>query len=107
MLSHGPAKKLTIYVDEGQKHGHLPAYEALVDLLHRKGIAGVTVFRGVGGYGADGQIHSTKSLVLSLHLPVKIEAIDRASAIDRVLADVIQIAGDGLVEVNETNVVHC
>ncbi len=107
MLSRGPAKKLTIYVDEGQKHGHLPAHEALVDLLHKKGVAGVTVFRGVGGYGGSGEVHSVKSLVLALHMPVKIEAIDQAEAIDRVLADVIQIAGDGLVEVNETNVVHC
>lgn len=107
MLSRGPAKKLTIYVDEGQKHGHLPAHEALVDLLHKRGIAGVTVFRGVGGYGGSGAVHSAKSLVLSLHMPVKIEAIDRAEAIDRVLADVIQITGDGLVEVNETKVVHC
>ena len=117
MLSRGPAKKLTVYVDEGQKHGHLPAHEALVDLLHKKGVAGVTVFRGVGGYGGSGEVHSMKSLVLALHMKrrghrqgytaVKIEAIDRAEAIDRVLADVVQIAGDGLVEVNETNVVHC
>ncbi|RMF87518.1 MAG: DUF190 domain-containing protein [Nitrospirae bacterium] len=107
MLSRGPAKKLTVYVDEGQKHGRLPAHEALVDLLHRKGVAGVTVFRGVAGYGAGGEVHTSRSLVLSLHMPVKIEAIDRAEQIDRVLPDVIQIAGDGLVEVNETNVVHC
>jgi len=107
MLSRGTAKKLTVYVDEGQKHGHLPAHEALVDLLHKKGVAGVTVFRGVGGYGADGEVHSMKSLVLALHMPVKIEAIDRGEAIDRVIPDVIQIAGDGLVEVNETNVIHC
>ncbi len=107
MLSRGAAKKLTVYVDEGQKHGHLPAHEALVDLLHKKGVAGVTVFRGVGGYGGSGEVHSMKSLVLALHMPVKIEAIDRAEQIDRVIPDVIQIAGDGLVEVNETNVVHC
>ena len=107
MLSRGAAKKLTVYVDEGERHGRLPAYEALVDLLHRKGVAGVTVFRGVAGYGAGGELHSDKSLILSLNMPVKIEAIDRAEVIDRVLPDAIQIAGDGLVEVNETNVVHC
>jgi PII-like signaling protein len=43
------AAKLTIYVGRKQRAGSRPAYEAVVDLLHRHGVAGATVLLGVDG----------------------------------------------------------
>lgn len=43
------ATKLTIYVGRQERVGARPAYEAVVDLLHRRGIAGATVLLGVDG----------------------------------------------------------
>ena len=45
---HEPTK-LTIYVGRQQRVGSRPAYEAVVDLLHRHGVAGATVLLGVDG----------------------------------------------------------
>jgi PII-like signaling protein len=44
----GPAK-LTVYVGRHERAGGAPAYEAVVDLLRRRGIAGATVLLGVDG----------------------------------------------------------
>lgn len=43
------ATKLTVYVGRHQRIGNRPAYEAVVDLLHRRGVAGAAVLLGVDG----------------------------------------------------------
>ena len=43
------ATKLTVYVGRQERVGSVPAYEAIVALLHRAGIAGATVLLGVDG----------------------------------------------------------
>jgi PII-like signaling protein len=43
------ATKLTVYVGRQQRAGSRPAHQAVVDLLHRHGVAGATVLLGVDG----------------------------------------------------------
>jgi PII-like signaling protein len=43
------ATKLTVYVGRQERVGGKPAYEAVVALLHRSGVAGATVLLGVDG----------------------------------------------------------
>jgi PII-like signaling protein len=43
------ATKLTVYVGRQERIGATPAYEAIVTLLHRHGVAGATVLLGVDG----------------------------------------------------------
>src|SRR5574340_175153 len=105
MIRKGPAKKLTVYVDETDKYEGRPVYEALMDLFYRQKIAGVSVFRGVAGYGSDGVFHTSKMLELSTSLPVKIEAVDSEEMISRVLPLLSDIVGKGLVEISDTFIV--
>lgn len=107
MVKNGPAKKLTIYVDESDKSHGKPIYEVLLDIFYKKKIAGVSVFRGVAGYGSHGVFHTAKMLELSTDLPVKIEVVDSEDMINSVLDDVTSVVEKGLVEVSDTNVVKC
>jgi PII-like signaling protein len=107
MVKSGPAKKLTVYVDETDKFGGRPVYEVLLDIFYKRRIAGVSVFRGVAGYGSDGVFHTSKMLELSASLPVKIEVIDSEEMIKSVLAEVTGIVEKGLVELSDTNVLVC
>lgn len=43
------ATKLTVYVGRQQRVGTVLAYEAVVDLMHRRGVAGATVLLGIDG----------------------------------------------------------
>jgi PII-like signaling protein len=45
----GEATKLTVYLGRQERAGGRPAHLAVVDLLHRSGIAGATVLLGVDG----------------------------------------------------------
>jgi PII-like signaling protein len=107
MVKSGPAKKLTVYVDETDKFGGRPVYEVLMDIFYKRKIAGVSVFRGVAGYGSDGIFHTSKMLELSASLPVKIEAIDSEEMINSVLPEVAEIVEKGLVEVSDSKVIVC
>ena len=107
MVKSGPAKKLTIYVDEADKLHGKPIYEILLDIFFKRKIAGASVFRGVAGYGSDGVFHTAKILELSTTLPVKIEVVDSEEMINDVLPDVTSIVEQGLIEVCDTNVIKC
>jgi PII-like signaling protein len=107
MVTKGPAKKLTIYVDETDKSGGKPVYEVLINIFYKMKIAGVSVFKGAAGYGSDGVFHTSKLLELSSNMPVKLEVVDSEEMINKVLPDVYRIVEKGLVEVSDTNVVKC
>ncbi len=107
MVTKGPAKKLTIYVDEVDKFHGKPVYEVLLDIFFKKKIMGVSVFRGIAGYGSDGVFHTSKMLELSTSMPVKIEAVESEEMIDKVLPDVYHVVEKGMVEVTDTKVIKC
>lgn len=107
MLKNGPAKKLTIYVDENEKYHSKPAYEAVLNVLAQRKIAGASVFRGMAGYGSEGKLHTTKILELSTTLPVKIEVVDSEEMISVIMAEICSIVKKGLIEVSDTTVIKC
>ncbi len=107
MVTKGPAKKLTVYLDETDKFHGKPVYEVLLDIFFKKKIMGVSVFRGIAGYGSDGVFHTSKMLELSTSMPVKVEVVESEEMINKVLPDVYHVVEKGMVEVTDTNVVKC
>jgi PII-like signaling protein len=107
MVKVGPAKKLTIYVDEADKYGSKPVYEALLSVFFKKKIAGVSVFKGIAGYGSDGVFHTSKMLELSINMPLKIEVLESEEMIGKILPDVYAIVQKGVVEISDTNILKC
>ncbi len=70
-----------IYLTEGE-HLQRPLLKRLHDAER---VRGVTVFRGISGFGASGHIHGRGLLDLSLDLPVVIEFFDTPEVVARVL----------------------
>lgn len=105
MIKTGPAKKLTIYIDESYKINGKPVYEVLLDIFYKRKIAGASVFRGIEGYGSDRVFHTAKILELSTTLPVKIEVVDTQLKIDEILLEITPLVHKGLIEVSDTQVI--
>jgi len=105
MIKTGPAKKLTIYIDESDKVHGKPVHEVLLDIFLKRKIAGASVFRGIEGYGSDRVFHTAKILELSTTLPVKIEVVDSGEKIDSILLEITPIVHKGLITVGDTVVV--
>lgn len=91
------ARVLRIYVGEADKHGHEALYKHLVLLLRQQGAAGVTVTRGIMGYGARSVIHATSPLRLSQDLPVVLEVVDTPARIEALLPHVARAAPEAFV----------
>jgi PII-like signaling protein len=70
-----------IYISEGKA-----SMEHLVKHLHDvEKVRGVTVFRGIIGFGKHGKVHSSALLDMSLDLPLVVEFFDEPARIDAVL----------------------
>jgi len=74
---------LKIYASSTDKLGFDLLYEHLVVLAKEKGIAGVTVYRGIMGFGLSStRISSSRFWELTEKLPVVIEMIDRTDVLE-------------------------
>jgi PII-like signaling protein len=105
MLTAGPAKKVIIYVGEDHKYHHQSAYAAILDFLFYRGVSGASVIRGVAGFGADHHLHTARIEALTGNLPIKIEFIESLEKIDELLPKLQEMAGSGLIEIQDTLVV--
>ncbi len=67
---------LKIFASSTDRMGTKLFFEFMVESAREYGIAGVTVLRGVMGYGASSTISSSKFWELTEKLPVVIEMVD-------------------------------
>jgi PII-like signaling protein len=101
----GKAKLMRIYIGENDKWHDKPLYQALVEGLRANDIAGVTVYQGILGYGANRRIHQQSALHISHDLPIMlsiIETEEKLLAFVPVLDDMVK---QGLVVLSEVDIV--
>jgi len=82
-----------IYVTEG-KHIHEKIFERLHD-EHK--VMGVTVYRGITGFGKSGETHSSSLLDVSFDLPVVVEFFDTEENVKSALAAINELIAPGHV----------
>ena len=95
---------LRIFIGEGDRQGHIPLYEALVELFRKEGFAGATVLRGVAGFGAHSMYHTDRLLRLSSDLPMVIEVVDNRERFEAVLPKVEAMMDGGLITLEKVTV---
>jgi PII-like signaling protein len=78
------ATKLTVYVGRAERIGSRPAYEAVVELLHRRGVAGATVLLGVDGT-AHGRRERARFFGRNERVPLMVIAVGDGASIARAL----------------------
>lgn len=104
MKIEGQALLVRIYLGESDQHGGKPLYQAIVEFLRGRGIAGATVLRGIEGYGAKAHVHTTRILQLSQDLPVLVEVVDQEDRLRAVLPELDGMVADGLITLERVEV---
>ncbi len=104
MNLEGECKLLRIFIGESDTWHHKPLYEEIVRLAREQGLAGVTVMRGIEGFGASSRLHTARILRLSEDLPLLIEIVDTAEHIETFIEQIDPMVGDGLVTVEHVEV---
>ncbi len=80
-MSETRVTMVRIYLHEAKAH-----MEELLQYLHDDSkVRGVTVFRGISGFGTSGEIHSSKLIDMSLDLPVVVEFFDTPEKVKEIL----------------------
>lgn len=81
-----PVKVVRVYITETEKDHGENLYKELFRLLHdTHQVHGVTVFRGIAGFGSKGEVHSSDLLRLSVNLPLVLEFYDDPKVVDAAL----------------------
>jgi PII-like signaling protein len=96
---------MRIFIGESDKHQGQPLYQWLVEMMKREKISGATVLRGILGFGAGSQIHSSHILELSQDLPIIVEAVDTSENIERILPLIEPYIGKGMITTEKVQVV--
>lgn len=105
MKKESDAIMLRIFISESDKFEGKPLSKYLVEFFKQEGLAGATVFRGIGGFGKTSQLHTTSILRLSDDLPIVVEVVDRKENIERVKPQLGDIIEEGLITEEEVKIV--
>lgn len=88
---------LKIYVGEHVRWEGKPLYQALFFKLKDAGLDGVTVTRGIEGFGQLKAVHTARLLELASDLPMIIECVDFSDKIEAVLPEIRMMVPRGLI----------
>ena len=101
----GERTLMRIHIGERDKWEGRPLYEALIELFRRESFSGVTVLRGVAGYGSSSRVHTEKILRLSQDLPIVVEVVEYSERIEQMLPRLDEMIGGGLVTLEKVRVI--
>jgi PII-like signaling protein len=101
----GKAKMMRIYIGETDQWKGKPLYEALVEAMRANDIAGVTVYRGILGYGAHRRMRKDKALHLSHDCSIMLSAVDSEEKLRALLPIVDQMVEEGLVVFSDVDII--
>ena len=101
----GERTLMRIHIGESDRWHGKPLYQVIVELLRREKFSGVTVLRGVGGYGSSSVYHTEKILRLSQDLPIVVEVVESNERIEGILPQLDEMIGGGLVTLEKVRVI--
>ena len=101
----GKAQMMRIFLSEEDRWKSKPLYEALVEAMRANDIAGVTVYRGILGYGAHLRARHDKPLANSRSGSIMLSAIDTAEKLHAFLPLVDQMVEEGLVVFSDVDII--
>jgi len=95
-------KLLRIYINEQDRYGGKPLYEAIVDRCRALKLAGVTVFRAFEGFGETAELH--RKHVFRNDQSIVITIIERPEKVEQVLPEFEGMMNSGMIAVTDVEV---
>jgi PII-like signaling protein len=99
------AKMMRILIGENDKWNDKPLHQALVQALRANDMAGVTVYRGILGYGANRRIHKDSALNLSHDAPILLTVVDSEEKLRAFVPALDRMVKQGLIVLSDVDVI--
>jgi uncharacterized protein len=104
MLLRQPAKLLRLHFSEEDRYEGVPLYEALVKKCQTLGIAGITVLRGMEGYGESTEIHRRR--ILAHDQPIIVTVVESAESIERLMPEIEKMVDTGMIAISDVEMIR-
>jgi len=104
MLLRQQAKLLRLHFSEHDRYEGVPLYEALVGTCQKLGIAGITVFRGMEGYGESAEMHRAR--VLTHHQPIMVTIVESAENVARLMPEIERMVDTGTIAISDVEMIR-
>ena len=101
----GERTLMRIHIGESDKWHGKSLYQALIELFRLEKFSGVTVLRGVGGFGSTSVYHTDKILRLSQDLPIVLEVVEYTERIESILPKLDEMVEGGLITLEKVRVI--
>ena len=98
------ASLLRIHISETDQYQGKPLYEAIAGKCREMKIAGVTVLRGIEGYGETAEIH--KAHIIHHDRPIVIMIVDTAEQLAPLISAVEEMMDTGLMAISEVQAIR-
>ena len=95
---------MRIHIGAHDKWEGEPLSETLIKRFHLLDLAGVTVYRGLAGYGASGRVHRRK-IWRSADEPLTLVVVDTAENLEKAMPAIDEMLGGGIVVMSDVDVV--
>jgi hypothetical protein len=101
----GKARMMRIYIGESDQWQDKPLHEALVRAMRANDLAGVTVYRGILGYGAHRRVHKDKAFHLSHDTSLMLTVVDTEEKLNAFLPVVDKMVQEGLIVFSDADII--
>jgi PII-like signaling protein len=105
LKSQGKAKMMRIFIGENDKWRGQPLHKALIESMRANEIAGVTIYHGILGYGANRRMHKDSALHLSHDRPIMLSVVDTEEKLQAYFPILDEMVQQGLVVLSEVDVI--
>lgn len=106
MKEQSSARMLRIYFTEADKRQGKPLYQAIVANCSELGIACVTVYRGLEGFGGSAGIHHAQKFSFSKNAPIMVSVIDTEEQIQKLIPRLDQMIAGGLIASSKVEIIR-
>jgi PII-like signaling protein len=97
-----PGKLIRIFVNETDKYRGKPLYEAMVARCQELNLAGVTVFRGLEGFGETAELH--RAGLFGGDCPIVITIVETAEKTRLAVPELQSMMTGGIIAVTDVEV---
>jgi uncharacterized protein len=105
MLAPGPARKVTIHLNDDTAAARDFLYNEIFAFLLDRGVAGASLVRPDAGFGSHHRVHQThQGPAGSEHMPVRIEFVESPEKVASLMPELCELLVDGLIEAHDTTV---
>lgn len=100
------ARMLRIHFGEDDKWRGKPLHEAIFAKCKELGIATVTIYRGIEGYGTSTRIHRASLWSFSKDAPIVVSIIDTEEQINKLIPHLDAMVTEGLIATSNVEVIR-